>query len=170
MFYRFKILLCVFVFFSCQNTLAQTTTGTLAVTATVLGPPSACTLDSSTPMLFPTYNSLNARPDDATSFITVTCTMGMSYDVGLDEGEGIGATEEKRMMSEMTPDATGVIMYGLFQNSNHTQNWGDIMGEDTMHMMGNNQPQRLTVYGELLANQIIAPGEYRDRVTIIVNF
>ena len=169
MFYRSIVFIGLLLFFVSQNAIAQTAMGTLAVTATV-GSVSTCLLNSVTPMIFPNYNPINSHSDDATASISVTCGTGIPYDVGIDEGHGLGATQDDRIMTETSPETTGLLPYGLFQNSNHTDNWGDIIGKDTMHRVGNNLPQLLTVYGKINAGQVVAPGVYIDRVTVIVTF
>lgn len=169
MFYRSIFFIGLFLFFFSQNAIAQATE-TLTVTATIIGSTSNCVVDSVTPMIFPNYSPLNSSPDKATASIAVTCGFGMSYDVGLDEGRGPGATENDRMMTEMVPEATGLLPYGLFKDSNYTNNWGDIMGEDTLHMEGNNLPQHLTVYGKIATNKAVEAGVYMDVVAVIVTF
>ncbi|MDQ8038787.1 MAG: spore coat U domain-containing protein [Rickettsiella sp.] len=173
MFPRSIVFIVLLLFFISQNSIAQTATGALGVTATVApvpSVPSTCVLDSVTSMIFPNYNPLDAHSDDATALITMTCNAGISYDIGINEGHGSGATESNRSMTEVFPEATGLLPYGLFQNSNHTDNWGDILGKDTVHMEGNDLPQQLTVYGQISTDQMIEPGIYMDEVTIIVTF
>jgi spore coat protein U-like protein len=169
MFYRAKLLIGLLIFFVCQNTFAGTASGTLAVTATVGGTPGTCVLASVTPMVFLNYNPLDSHPDDATALMTVTCNRGVPYDIGMNEGDGIGATEEERVMTEMSA-GSGLLPYGIYKNSNRTHNWGDTIGEDTMHMVGNNLPQRIMVYGKITGGHIIEPGIYMDKVTVIVTF
>lgn len=168
MFYRSIFFIGLLLFFVSQNAIAQAT-GTLTVTATI-GSISDCVVDSVTPMIFPNYSPLNSSPDEATASIVVTCGFGMPYDVGIDEGHGPGATENDRMMTEMVPEVTGLLPYGLFKDSNYANNWGDIIGEDTLHMEGNNLPQRLTVYGKIATNKPVEAGVYMDIVAIIVTF
>ncbi len=121
-------------------------------------------------MLFPNYFPFNPSSDDATSSIVVTCNVGIPYDIGINQGQGAGATVNHRLMTETTPKTIGLLPYSLFWMSNHTINCGDTIGKDTQHWVGSGLPQTTTVYGEISARQGIEAGSYVDNVTVIVTF
>ncbi|EQB15201.1 spore coat protein U domain-containing protein [Novosphingobium lindaniclasticum] len=66
---------------------AATATAPMAVTATVQ---SACIV-AATPLAFGSYDPTSGAPKDGTSVITVTCTSGTSFTVGLNAGGTSGA-------------------------------------------------------------------------------
>lgn len=153
--------------FICQKTLGLTITGTLPVTATVVNG-GKCTLGGVTNMIFPQYSPLNSQPDYATGSVTVTCTNGKPYDIGINKGLGDGATEEKRMLTRR--GGKQELKYGLFQDGNHKYNYGTILGRNTLHQLGIGSSQTITIYGEIPINQPVEPGTYTDTVTIFLIF
>ena len=83
---------------------ATTATGTIAVSATVL---SFCAI-AALPLAFGNYSNAVLN---ATTTLTVTCTTGTTYNVGLDPGIGTGATVAARKMSpsDQHPDLQPVF-------------------------------------------------------------
>lgn len=152
----------VFAFFSLAQPTASraaTATSTINVTATVL---SFCTI-AAQPLAFGNYSSALVS---ATTSITVACTSGTPYDVGLDVGGGSGATVAARKMTYLTSTLT----YGLFSDSTHTAVWGPTISTDTVHGTANGLSQVLTVYGQIPASQLVAPGAYTDTVVATITY
>ena len=131
----------------------------MAVTATVL---SFCTIGA-TPLTFGNYASL-ALP--ATSIVTVACTAGTTYNVGLDVGVGTGGTVAARKMSLLT----NTLSYGLYSDAGHLTVWGPTVGTNTVTGTASGLPQPLTVYGLIPAAQLAAPGAYVDTVTATITY
>src|SRR5579871_5064588 len=75
-----------------ETLLSSTATGSFAVSSTVL---SACVV-ATTPLLFGNYS---AAQTDQTNTITVTCTVGTNYTLGLDAGTSTSATVTTRKMT-----------------------------------------------------------------------
>lgn len=167
MLYSVRILTCLIMIFICQKVMGGTATGILSVTANV-GGASNCTLGSVTNMIFPNYNSADTNPDYATRSLTVTCVANLPYDVGINKGQGAGATEEHRLVTRVGGQQE--LNYALFQDANHIHNYGTIIGQNTLHQLGTGSAQLITIYGEIPINQSVETGHYTDIVTIFVTF
>lgn len=142
---------------------AANTTTTMAVTATVQP---SCTV-SATALAFGTYNPLSASPLDGTSTITVNCTTGTTYTVGLNAGTAGGATVTTR---QMVLNAN-TLNYTLYRDSGRTNNWGNTPGTDTpASATATTSAAALTVYGRIPALQNVPAGAYADTVTVTVNY
>lgn len=140
--------------------VAATATTTFSVTATV----QATCLISGNNLGFGTYTG-SAIP--ATTTLSVTCTNGTTYNVGLNAGTASGATVTTRAM---TGPASATLNYALYEDSGHTTNWGNTVGTDTKAGTGNGSAQTLTVYGQLASNQYPTPGSYTDTITATITY
>jgi spore coat protein U-like protein len=138
---------------------AATASSTILVTATVL---SFCTILTG-PLAFGNYSSAVLA---ATSTITVACTSGTTYNVGLDIGQGTGATVAARKMSFLS----NTLSYGLFSDAGHATVWGPTIATNTVTGVATGLPQALTVYGQVPAAQLVAPGAYTDTVTATITY
>jgi len=160
-------LTCLIMIFFCQKVFSLTITGTLPVTATVVNGGN-CTLGGVTNMIFPQYSPLNSQPDYATGSVTVTCTKGMPYDVGINKGLSDGASEENRLLTRR--GGKQQLKYGLFQDANYKYNYGTILGKNTLHQIASGSSRMITIYGKIPINQPVEPGTYTDTVTIFLIF
>ena len=142
-----------------QTAHAATATSTIAVTATVL---SFCSL-TALPLAFGNYSTALVN---ATTTLAVLCTVGTTYNVGLDLGQGSGATVSQRKMTYNT----SVLGYGLYADAAHSIAWGSTVGSNTQTGTGTGLTQTLTVYGQIPANQVVAPGLYTDTVTATITY
>ncbi|HEX5279902.1 MAG TPA: spore coat U domain-containing protein [Micropepsaceae bacterium] len=140
--------------------LAATATGQFNVTATV----AATCIISGSNLAFGSYSgaAINAQ-----TTVSVTCTNGTSYNVGLNAGTASGATVTTRAM---TGPSSATLNYAMYQNNTHTTNWGNTVGTDTVSGSGNGSAQSLTVYGVLAASQYPTPGSYSDTITATVTY
>jgi spore coat protein U-like protein len=136
---------------------AQTT-----MTVTAVVQPN-CQLSAAT-LSFGTYSGALI---DATSIISVTCTLTTTYNVGLNAGTASGATVTNR---SMTGPSSALLRYQLFSNSGHTVNWGNTVGTDTVSGTGTGLAQSLTVYGQIPAGEYATPGSYSDTITATVTY
>lgn len=142
---------------------AQTAQTTMDVSATVVN---ACVV-SATNLAFGNYDPTAAAPADASSAITVTCTPGTSFTVGLNAGTTSGATVSSRMMAS----GGNRLDYVLYSDAARTTNWGNTPGSDTpAAATAVSSPSILTVYGRVAAQQSVAAGSYTDTVTITVSY
>ncbi len=140
--------------------VASTATTTFNVTATV----QATCLISASNLGFGTYTGSAIA---TTTTLSVTCTNGTTYNVGLNAGTATGATVSARAM---TGPGGAILDYALYQDSGHSTNWGNTVGTDTKAGTGNGSAQSLTVYGNLTANQYPTPGSYSDTITATVTY
>ncbi len=142
---------------------AATTTTTFPVTATVL---KACVV-SANPLSFGNYDPTATSPVDASTTLSVLCTVGTSFTVGLNAGTGSGATVTTRRMTS----GANTLDYALYQETGRTNNWGNTPGTDTP--LATTAPilaSTLTVYGRLPASQNVPVGSYADTITVTVNY
>ena len=147
-----------------QAAQAATTTTTFQVTATVN---SACIV-SATNLVFGVYAPSAAAHDD-TSTISVTCTKGTAYDVGLDAGVAAGATVTTRQMKHAT--LADLINYSLFSDASRTVNWGNTVSTDTVHVASaTGSAESHTVYGRIATGQYVTAGNYADTITVTVTY
>ncbi|WP_218813710.1 Csu type fimbrial protein [Rickettsiella endosymbiont of Dermanyssus gallinae] len=167
MLYLVRILAGLFLVFICQSAVSATATGALAVTANVGGAEN-CVLGMVNNMVFPNYSPFDGKPDDATGSLTVNCIANLPYDVGINKGQGNGATEDQRKATIL--GGSQELNYNLFQDANHVHKYGTIIGQNTLHQLGTGVPQLITIYGEIAMNQAVEVGPYSDRVTIFVTF
>lgn len=103
---------------------------------------------------------------NASSSIGVTCTNGAPYDVGLNAGNGSGATVTNRKMTS----GGSTILYAMYRNSGRTANWGQTVGTDTVSATGTGLQQSLTVYGRIPTQYLPPPGMYTDTVVVTVTY
>jgi spore coat protein U-like protein len=140
--------------------LATTATTTFNVTATV----QATCLISASNLGFGSYSGSAIA---TTTSLSVTCTNGTSYNVGLNAGTATGATVSARAM---TGPGGATLSYALYQDSGHSTNWGNTVGTDTKSGTGNGSAQSMTVYGNLPAAQYPTPGSYSDTITATITY
>ena len=101
------------------------------------------------------------------SDITLKCTNGTTWDVGLSAGAFSGATTSTR---KMTGPGAFALSYSLYSDASHTTNWGSASGTDTKTGTGSGANQTLTVYGLIPAAQNVGSGHYEDTITATVTF
>lgn len=146
-----------------QTASAATATDTMAVSATVQ---TACILTAS-PLAFGSYNPTSAANVDATTTISVTCTSGTSYTVGLNAGTTSGATVSARKMASNGH----TLNYALYQDASRSVNWGNTPGTDTpAAATAGSSAATVTVYGRIAGSQNTNAGTYTDTVTVTVNY
>jgi spore coat protein U-like protein len=138
---------------------ASTATSTFSVTSVVS---SVCTI-ASTNLSFGTYTLVQL---DGTSTVTVTCSAGTNFKVGLNAGTGSGATVSARKMTS----GSNSLNYGMYRDSNRSLNWGNTPGTDTVNGTGTGSAQAFTLYGRIPANQSSPVGNYSDTITATVTF
>lgn len=132
------------------------------VSATVLP---SCVV-TATPLAFGTYTS--TADSLQTNTLSVTCTVGTTYKVGLNAGQGTGATTTNRKMTGLTV-TTSTLNYSLYSNSGRTTNWGN-QSSDSVSGTGTGLPQSLTVYGKIPSGQNVAADTYNDTITVTVTY
>jgi spore coat protein U-like protein len=136
-----------------------TVTAQFSVTATIV---KDCTV-SATNLPFGNYTG---AVKTATTRVSVTCTSGTAYTVGLSAGLATGATVTTRQMQ----NGSTLLNYGLFTDSGHTTNWGNTSATNWVSGTGSGSAQAITVYGQIPAAQYVKPGSYTDTITVSVTY
>lgn len=139
----------------------QTASTSFTVSAIATG---NCTVSAGN-LSFGSVPSLTSNVD-ATSSISVQCSNGLPYNVGLGPGNGSGATVASR---KMTSGASNVT-YGLFSDASRNSVWGDTLGTNTVSRTGTGSSQPLTVYGRVPSQTTPEAGTYSDTVLVSVTY
>ncbi|ALM52420.1 spore coat U domain-containing protein [Halomonas huangheensis] len=101
----------------------------------------------------------------ATGAISVNCTSGTTYNIGLNNGlNGDGPTQRRMSLGDQA------ITYGLYRDAAHSQPWGNTIGSDTVSGAGVGGEQNLSVYGRVPAQMTPSPGTYSDTVVVTVTY
>lgn len=145
------------------DAIAATATGNLNVRITIQA---ECKVVTAADLDFGTRGVIDANIDQSTT-ITIQCTSGTPYTVGLNAGGGAGATVAVR---KMTGPASATINYSIYRDAARTQVWGNTAGTDTVAGTGNGAQQNLTAYGRVPPQNTPAPGVYSDVVAITVTY
>ncbi len=107
---------------------------------------------------------------DITGTVTVTCTNGTAYQIGLNAGSTPGATIINRMMFGGN-GGQNTLGYQLFSDAARTINWGNSSGTNWVTGTGNGSAQTYTIYARIPPNQLLAYGtfgalgSYTDTIT-----
>jgi spore coat protein U-like protein len=139
----------------------QTTSTSFSATATVI---TACSVSTSA-VNFGAFASLGSNVD-STGSVSVTCTNGAPYNVGLGAGTGTGATVAARKMT----NGANTVTYSLYSNTGRTTVWGNTIGTDTVTGTGSGLSQSLTVYGRVPSQTTPPVKTYTDTVVVTVTF
>jgi spore coat protein U-like protein len=118
---------------------------------------------------FGSYDQAIADPLENVNTVTVTCSIGTGYTIGL--VLGASATTELRIMT----DGTNTLNYALYRDSSRTQLWGNTVGTDTEPGTATTSTVPLgtnihTVYGRISSGQNVPAGIYTDIVTVTVAY
>jgi len=143
--------------------LAATKTTTFQVSANVL---KNCVISAADLNLgqFDGANDLNT----ASSAITVSCTAGTTYNVGLNAGLTGSFTDR-----ELTGPDGNTLFYNLYTTAGRTTVWNDSTNRLGGTGAGMASAQTLTVHGELLASKntgAIPAGLYTDTITATIEY
>lgn len=145
---------------------AATATTTFPVTATVLR---ACVVTAN-PLNFGNYDPTAPAALDTTTTLSVLCTIGTSFTVGLNAGTTSGSTVTTRRMANSVNSAN-LLNYALYQEAARTTNWGNTPNTDTpAATIAPLLASTLTVFGRVPSGQNVPEGAYSDTVTVTVNY
>jgi len=139
--------------------LAGTATGTVQVSLNVS---SACSVTAQ-PLDFGTTNSFAAHIDTSPA-TTVKCTPTAPYTVFVSYGANAGATTQRKLLST-TSSAT--VNYDIYSDSSRTAAWSPTAGKTGV---GDGTEQAMTLYGRVPVQTAVAAGDYKDTVTVTVNY
>ncbi|MGD1107175.1 MAG: spore coat U domain-containing protein [Terracidiphilus sp.] len=102
---------------------------------------------------------------DITGTVTVTCTSGQAYDVGLNAGMASGATVTTRSMQ----NGSALLGYQLFSNAGYTANWGNSSSTGWVAGTGTGNAQTYTIYAQIPAGEGGALETYTDTITASIS-
>jgi spore coat protein U-like protein len=98
--------------------------------------------------------------------VTVLCTNGTPYSIGLDNGQNYNGTS--RTLSDGNSHS---IAYGVYQDSGFTTAWGDIGSGSELTGSGSGSNQAATIYAQIPAGQAAVPaGNFSDVVVVTLDF
>jgi spore coat protein U-like protein len=147
---------------------AATDTDNLAVSATVLA---SCTIAAAA-LGFGNYNVSGAQAVtalDAQADLTVTCSVGVTTTISLDEGasEDAGSTP----VTPLRQMASGLnrLDYTLYQDPTRLLLWGTGGGND-LSFPATGATDTVTVYGSIAGGQLAPAGAYTDTVVATITF
>jgi spore coat protein U-like protein len=103
---------------------------------------------------------------DGTSTVTVNCTGGGAYTVGL--GNGLQNVLAQRKLQS----GANLLNYELFKEVGHTNRWGDA-GAELVSGTGSGADQNLTVYGQIASGQTLVSGNgtpYTDTILVTLTY
>jgi spore coat protein U-like protein len=143
---------------------SATASGTLTVTASVA---SVCLVSNGT-LAFGSYDPTSATALTGSTTVTLTCTLGTPYQIGLDAGAGSGATVALRKLTS----GANTLDYRLFRDASRTLNWGNTPGTDTLGgtSSSGSLSNTITIYGQIPASAAVPTGSYSDSVAITVTY
>lgn len=143
-----------------QAASASTATQNFNVTATVVN---ACSLSSISDLALGNYNF--STPSLSTTSVNVTCSLGSSYTLHINDGL-YGSSASTRKMKHAT--LTDNLNYTL-SNTLAGATWGDTFATGiTGTGLGVAVPT--TIYGSVAASQGVTAGSYSDTLTMTVTF
>jgi spore coat protein U-like protein len=146
---------------------SATTTTKISVGATLVD---QC-LISATALTFQPYTA-GSGAVTGTSTVTLRCTNGAIYAVGLSAGSTAGATMSQRLLAS----GTNTLQYNLYTSNTYNTVWGDGSAGSAVvagYSSGFASPIALTVYGQLpdsTANKLVPAGTYSDSIVIVLSY
>lgn len=138
---------------------AGTATGTVDVSLSVS---SACSVTAQ-PLDFGTASSF-ATAIDTSSATTVKCTPLAAYTVFVNYGVNAATGTQRKLKSTTT---TATVNYDIYSDSTRLVAWSPTVG---VTGTGNGADQAMTLYGRVPTQAAVAAGDYKDTVTVTVNY
>ena len=142
---------------------AQSVTANMPVKIEILN---ACEISTApTELDFGIHGVLSANIDQFSN-ISVTCTTGANYNIGLNGGLQLPADTSDRKMS----NGTNTVDYQLYQTAARSTVWGNLIGTDTVTSIGTGIEQNFSVYGRVPPQTTPPAGVYNDTVLVTVTY
>jgi spore coat protein U-like protein len=102
---------------------------------------------------------------DQTGAISVTCTAGTTYNVGLDDGhQNAGPTGRAMALGG------NKVGYGLYRDGSRSQVWGSTIATNTVGGTGTGAAQNLTVYARVPPQVTPPAGTYSDVIVVTITY
>ncbi len=142
---------------------ARTATASLRTEATIV---SGCSVVGTT-LDFGEVNLSHVRGRRTQANIEVTCTQGLHFQVGIDDGSN-ASTGQRRMKNET---GGNFVSYELYKSAFGSDRFGDAIHRQRVEGTGNGTvPVVVPVYGQILPRQSDPAGTYVDNTEITVYF
>jgi spore coat protein U-like protein len=103
----------------------------------------------------------------ANTSLSITCTSGTPYNVGIDAGTVTGSTTTTRLM---TGGDSETVSFTLWQDAALSTAWGAEQDTDTYAGTGTGAAQSVTVYGQVPAQTTPSASTYSTTLTASVYF
>jgi spore coat protein U-like protein len=126
----------------------------------------ACDVQA-TAMNFGTAANLTANID-TTNTVTVRCSSGTPYALGLNGGLSNAADPAQRKMTN--PATSDAVTYGIYRDAARTQPWGATAATNAVSATGNGSAQTFTGYGRVPPQISVTPLDYNDTVIATVTY
>lgn len=155
---------CLCAALSSGQLFAQATT-TFNVTATVID---SCDVSANN-LAFGNVEPVNNLNIDAAGSVTVTCSLGTSYSVLLDDGANSsdGTVSTRRMKDA----GTNYLSYQLYSDTLRTSVWGETAATNDVTGIGTGLGVPILVYGRIPSGQqATQTGSYTDTINVTLNF
>ncbi len=94
--------------------------------------------------------------------LTVKCTNGTPYTIGLGNGQNFTTTRQMK-------NGTNFVPYALYRDAAFANAWGTVVGTSTQAGTGTGVNQNFTVYGRV-PSAAAAAGSYTDTVVATVTY
>jgi spore coat protein U-like protein len=151
---------------------AQAATATASLTVSIVIT-AACTINAAA-LAFPATpgTSLVTTAVSASSTVSVTCTSGSPYAIGMDNGANASGSQ-RRMIS-----GSNFLSYDLYVDSAHSFPWSTAATNSSCTTSGgcflgtgNGSPQTINIYGVVPTTAAAPPsGTYTDTVTMTITY
>jgi spore coat protein U-like protein len=102
---------------------------------------------------------------DVAGLLSVTCTTGTAYNIGLDDGHQ-NAGPSGRAMSL----GTKKVAYGLYRDTARSLAWGSTIATNTVGGTGTGSLQPLTIYARVPPQSTPPAGVYSDVIVVTVTY
>ncbi len=133
---------------------------TIDVTATVQP---SCTIFVND-LLFQITNFSKKNSYTGRTTLSLLCTKGTSFSIGLDKGSSPAATITNRKMK----NRASYLNYSLYRDVGNSLLWGNSQGS-TLAGIATGERQTFTVYAKIPSGQKSEPGKYLDNINVVVN-
>jgi spore coat protein U-like protein len=122
---------------------------------------------SATSLDFGSQSALTSAVD-TTNTISLTCSSGTAYTVGLNNGNSGGTGPTARMMANA--GTTDKVTYGIYLDAARSQVWGDGTMGSVASGTGNGTAQNFTGYGRIPVQTSPSAFDYNDTVVVTVTY
>jgi spore coat protein U-like protein len=123
-----------------------------------------CQLATASDMNFGSPASNFGGNINQTSGISMTCTSGTAWQIGLDNGQNALAGTRRMLGGGNT------VAYELYRDNGRTLRWGNTLNTDTLSGSGSGTTQTLSVYGRVVPQAGVAAGSYSDKITVTITY